>query len=72
MKLVAGGKRPRFAKVSVPTLEGVAVSTFYITQVKFFGRVRSLQSLSGKEALTSHSHRGFSPVIQTANRVENR
>jgi len=24
----------------------------------------------GKEVLTSHSHRGFSPVMQTANRVE--
>ncbi len=24
----------------------------------------------GKEVLTSHSHRGFTPVMQTANRVE--
>jgi len=31
--------------------------------------IRKLGSSSGKEVLTSHSHRGFSPVIQAVNKV---
>ncbi len=33
-------------------------------------RIPTPQSLSGKEVLSSHSHRGFSPVIQLPNRIE--
>jgi hypothetical protein len=49
-------------------------TTFVVGVVSLIGLFSSvtlilLMSLSGKKVLTSHSHRGFSPVI-TTNRIE--